>query len=137
MKRNVSTLAGGVLLAIGLFGAGAAAPARTLAAPSCSAMSITVYRDTYYAGPHAKFCSGIGGVASLGYLDGPCGFFGDWNDCISSFTADVPSGWCLRLYRNAMFNGPEYTFRGFVHVSYAVMTGGYNDTTSSIRFDIC
>ena len=137
MKRKISTLLLSASLAVGLFGVHAAAPPGTLAAPGCSAMSITVYRDVFYAGPRAKFCYGIGGVRSLGDLQGPCGFFGDWNDCVSSFTADVPSGWCLRLYRNAVFNGLEYTFVGFVHVSYGVMTGGYNDTTSSIRFDTC
>ena len=137
MKRKLSTVLLSASVAVGLFGVHLAAPSRAVAAPGCSTMSITVYRDVFYAGPHAKFCYGIGGVRSLGDLQGPCGFFGDWNDCISSFTADVPSGWCLRLYRNAMFNGLEYTFVGFVHVSYGVMAGGYNDTTSSIRFDTC
>jgi hypothetical protein len=137
MKRKLSTLLLSATVAVGLFAVHLAAPPDAAAAPSCSTMSITVYRDVFYAGPHAKFCYGIGGVRSLGDLQGPCGFFGDWNDCISSFTADVPSGWCLRLYRNAVFNGLEYTFRGFVHVSAGVMAGGYNDTTSSIRFDTC
>jgi hypothetical protein len=137
MKHRISTLLLSACLATGLFGVQAAGPAGALAAPGCGTMSITVYRDVFYAGPHAKFCYGISGVRNLGDLDGPCGFFGDWNDCISSFTADVPTGWCLRLYRNAVFNGLEYAFAGFVHVSAGVMAGGYNDTTSSIRFDTC
>jgi hypothetical protein len=137
MRRTLSALALSVALGIGWFGVGAATPSYVLAAPTCSQMSITVYRDIYYAGSHVKLCYGIGGVASLGDLKGPCGLFGDWNDCVSSFTADVPSGWCLRLYRDASFAGLEYAFRGIVHVAYGVMTYGYNDTTSSIRFTPC
>ena len=137
MKRTVSALALSVVLGIGWFGLRAATPSHVLAAPSCSQMSITVYRDVFYAGPYTRFCYGIGGVASLGDLGGPCGLWGDWNDCISSFIADVPTGWCLRLYRDASFSGLEYTFRGFVHASYGLMTYGHNDTTSSIRFLPC
>jgi hypothetical protein len=137
MKRTLAVVALSAILGVGLFGIHAAGPTPTLAAPSCSQMSITVYRDVFYAGPHARFCYGIGGVGSLGDLGGPCGLWGDWNDCISSFTADVPTGWCLRLYRDGSFSGLEYAFRGFVHVSYGVMTYGYNDTTSSIRFSPC
>ena len=105
MKRTLAVLAMSAILGIGWFGVEAARPSAALAAPSCSLMSITVYRDVFDAGPHAKFCYGIGGVASLGDLGGPCGLWGDWNDCVSSFTADVPSGWCLRLYRDASFAG--------------------------------
>ena len=137
MKRRLSTLVIGAALALGLTAGPAAAPAAAAAPPSCAVMSITVYRDIYYAGPRASFCSGISGVSSLGYLDGPCGFFGDWNDCASSFTADIPAGWCLRLYHDAGFKGLEYAFRGRVHVNYAFMPGGYNDTLSSIQFVQC
>jgi hypothetical protein len=137
MKRSCSTLVLGATLALGLAAGPTAAPAAAASPPSCTTMSITVYRDIYYSGPHAWFCSGISGVGSLGYLDGPCGFFGDWNDCASSFTADVPAGWCLRLYRDAGFKGLEYAFRGRVHVSYAVLAGGNNDTLSSIQFFQC
>ena len=60
-----------------------------------------------------------------------------WNDCVSSVSVWVPSGWCVSFYRNAGYDAsmPNDTIQG--PASGTRINLDYNDQLSSVLFYQC
>lgn len=59
---------------------------------------------------------------------------GNWNDCVSSFTAYIPSGWYLCFYGNSDYN-KLYPYRAYSSAYNGIRTAApWNDGISSFRW---
>lgn len=69
------------------------------------------------------------GDCSAGILGGS----GDWNDCVSSWTIKIPSGWRACFYRGHDFTYLFKSYAGPITNIRYTMAGTENDVLSSVK----